>query len=72
MYSYGSPHTAAQKQDDQHERTFSFIYRLLLFHNVGGISPPFLSISIVDPKTLKMAYGNLTIDKNEFDLLCSI
>ena len=23
MYSYGSPHTAAQKQDDQHERTFS-------------------------------------------------
>ena len=22
MYSYGSPHTAAQKQDVQHERTF--------------------------------------------------
>ena len=28
MYSYGSPHTAAQKQDDQHERTFSSYVRI--------------------------------------------
>ena len=28
MYSYGSPHTAAQKQDDQHERTFSSCVRI--------------------------------------------
>ena len=28
MYSYGSPHTAAQKQDDQHERTFSSYRRI--------------------------------------------
>ena len=27
MYSYGSPHTAAQNQDDQHERTFSSYVR---------------------------------------------
>ena len=29
MYSYGSPHTAAQKQDDQHERTFSSCVRIV-------------------------------------------
>ena len=28
MYSYGSLHTAAQKQDDQHERTFSSCVRI--------------------------------------------
>ena len=28
MYSYGSPHMAAQKQDDQHERTFSCYVRI--------------------------------------------
>ena len=28
MYSYRSPHTAAQKQDDQHERTFSSYVRI--------------------------------------------
>ena len=28
MYSYGSPHMAAQKQDDQHERTFSSYVRI--------------------------------------------
>ena len=28
MYSYGSPHTAAPKQDDQHERTFSSYVRI--------------------------------------------
>ena len=28
MYSYGSPHMAAQKQDDQHKRTFSSYVRL--------------------------------------------
>ena len=28
MYSYGSPHTAAQKQDDLHERTFSSYVRI--------------------------------------------
>ena len=28
MNSYGSPHTAAQKQDDQHERTFSSYVRI--------------------------------------------
>ena len=28
MYSYGSTHTAAQKQDDQHERTFSSYVRI--------------------------------------------
>ena len=28
MYSYGSPHTAAQKQDNQHERTFSTYVRI--------------------------------------------
>ena len=28
MYSYGSPHTAAQKQDDQLERTFSSYVRI--------------------------------------------
>ena len=28
MYSYGSPHTATQKQDDQHERTFSSYVRI--------------------------------------------
>ena len=28
MYSYGSPHTAAQKQDDQQERTFSNYVRI--------------------------------------------
>ena len=28
MYSYGSPHTAAQKQDDQQERTFSSYVRI--------------------------------------------
>ena len=28
MYSYGSPHTAVQKQDDQHERTFSSYVRI--------------------------------------------
>ena len=28
MYSYGSPHTAAQKQDNQHERTFSSYVRI--------------------------------------------
>ena len=28
MYSYGSPHTAVQKQDDQHERTFSSCVRI--------------------------------------------
>ena len=28
MYSYGSPHTAAQKQEDQHERTFSSYVRI--------------------------------------------
>ena len=27
-YSYGSPHMAAQKQDDQHERTFSSYVRI--------------------------------------------
>ena len=30
MYSYGSPHMAAQKQDDQHERTFSSYVRILV------------------------------------------
>ena len=28
MYSYGSPHMAAQKQDDQHERTYSSYVRI--------------------------------------------
>ena len=28
MYSYGFPHMAAQKQDDQHERTFSSYVRI--------------------------------------------
>ena len=28
MYSYGSPHMAAQKQDDQLERTFSSYVRI--------------------------------------------
>ena len=28
MYSYGSPHTAAQKQDVQHEHTFSSYVRI--------------------------------------------
>ena len=28
MMQYGSPHTAAQKQDDQHERTFSSYVRI--------------------------------------------
>ena len=28
MYSYGSPHMAAQKQDDQYERTFSSYVRI--------------------------------------------
>ena len=28
MYSYGSPHMAAQKQDDQHEHTFSSYVRI--------------------------------------------
>ena len=28
MYSYGSPHMAAQKQDDQQERTFSSYVRI--------------------------------------------
>ena len=28
MYSYGSPHMAAQKQDNQHERTFSSYVRI--------------------------------------------
>ena len=28
MYSYGSPHMAAQKQDDQHERIFSSYARI--------------------------------------------
>ena len=28
MYSYGPPHTAAQKQDDQHEHTFSNYVRI--------------------------------------------
>ena len=28
MYSYGSPHMAVQKQDDQHERTFSSYVRI--------------------------------------------
>ena len=28
MYSYGSPHMATQKQDDQHERTFSSYVRI--------------------------------------------
>ena len=28
MYSYGSPHMTAQKQDDQHERTFSSYVRI--------------------------------------------
>ena len=32
MYSYGSPHTAAQKQDDQHESTFSsYVKKNILF-----------------------------------------
>ena len=28
MYSYGPPHTAGQKQDDQHEHTFSSYVRI--------------------------------------------
>ena len=28
MYSYGSPHMAAQKQDDQHQHTFSSYVRI--------------------------------------------
>ena len=28
MYSYGSPHMTSQKQDDQHERTFSSYVRI--------------------------------------------
>ena len=28
MYSYGPPHTAVQKQDDQHEHTFSSSVRI--------------------------------------------
>ena len=28
MYSYGSPRMAAQKQDDQHERTFTSYVRI--------------------------------------------
>ena len=28
MYSYGSPHMAGQKQDDQHEHTFSSYVRI--------------------------------------------
>ena len=28
MYSYGPPHMAVQKQDDQHERTFSSYVRI--------------------------------------------
>ena len=28
MYSYGNPHMAEQKQDDQHERTFSSYVRI--------------------------------------------
>ena len=29
MYSYGPPHMAVQKQDDQHEHTFSSYVRIL-------------------------------------------
>ena len=28
MYSYGPPHMAGQKQDDQHEHTFSSYVRI--------------------------------------------
>ena len=28
MYSYGPPHMAVQKQDDQHEHTFSSYVRI--------------------------------------------
>ena len=33
MYSYGSPHLAVQKQDDQHERTFSSYVRIREFED---------------------------------------
>ena len=31
MYSYGPPHMAVQKQDDQHEHTFSSYVRIQNF-----------------------------------------